>query len=383
MKKILHVLNISFVIPYFFGEQLLYMKEKGYNVHIICCYSSHLVDLSNKYLFDYKGVDIQRKFSIEADIKAIVQMCRYIKCNKIDIVNGHTPKAGMLAMFAAYIMRVPKRIYFRHGLLYETSNGIKRHIFVLSEKVASLLATDVVCVSPYLMEKSVMDRLSPRRKMILLNKGSCNGVDVMGQFNPDKIDLIKLKQLKKKHGIDDNAWIVGYTGRLVKDKGIVELVEAYKTLKSKYLNLYLLLVGPEEERDSLPDGVVSFIHKDERIIVTGLINENIEYYYALMNVLVLASHREGFGTSIIEASAMKLPVLTTSHTGCRDAIVENETGFFVTHEPLMIASKIEMLIENLELAGELGTNGRLFVEKNFEQHIIWSEIEKMYLRKSE
>ena len=380
MKNILHVLNISFVIPYFLGEQLLYMREKGYNEHIICSFSSDLNDLSNKYLFKYSGVDIYRKFSIMADIKAVIQICRYIKFWKIDIVVGHTPKAGMLAMFAAFIMRIPKRIYFRHGLLYETSSGIKKHIFILSEKIASLLSTDVVCVSPYLIEKSVTDRLSPLRKMFLLNKGSCNGVDVVGKFNPDKIDLIKLRQLKYELGISDDAWVIGYTGRLVKDKGIVELIEAYKTLASRYSNLYLLLVGPQEERDKLPNEVVEFMHSEERIIVTGLIEYDIEYYYAFMNVLVLASFREGFGTSILEASAMGVPVLTTSHTGCRDAIVNGETGLFIENDPLSIASNIEVLINDSALAKKIGSSGRLFVKDNFDQHLIWSEIEKLYLK---
>lgn len=380
MRNILHVLNISFVIPYFLGDQLLYMKDKGYNMHIICSYSSHLVELSNIYLFKYKGINIYRKFSVVADILAIIQICRYIKYHKIDIVNGHTPKAGLLAMFAAYLMRVHKRIYFRHGLLYETSKGIKKYIFILSEKIASLLATDVICVSSYLMEKSITDKLSSEKKMILLNKGSCNGVDVIGKFNPDKINLEKMEQLKQRYNINDDAWIIGYTGRLVKDKGIVELVEAYKILKLKYLNLYLLLVGPEEERDQLPKEVISFIHNDERVIVTGLVDQNIEYYYALMNVLVLASYREGFGTSILEASAMKIPVLTTSHTGCRDAILEGETGFYISHEFYSIASKIEMLIENIQLGKKIGANGRQFVKNDFEQYIIWKEIEKLYLK---
>lgn len=379
MKNILHVLNVPFVISYFLGDQLLYMREKGYNEYIICSSSSSLADLSSRYLFYYKEIGIYRKFSILADIKAVIQICNYIKYHDMDIVNGHTPKAGMLAMFAAFVMRVPKRIYFRHGLLYETSTGIKRYIFVFAEKMASLLATDVVCVSPYLIEKSLKDGLSPKKKMILLNRGSCNGVDAMGQFNPNKIDHVKLEALKRKYGIDENAWVIGYTGRIVKDKGIIELVEAYKILKRQYLNLYLLLVGPEEERDRLPDDVMSLIHNDERIILTGLVDQKIEYYYALMNILVLASYREGFGTSIIEASAMRLPVLTTSHTGCRDAILEEKTGLFITHDPLMIASTIETLIGDLELVKKLGRNGRLFVERNFERHPIWREIEKLYL----
>lgn len=377
-KKVLHVVNISFVIPYFLGEQLLYMTERGFEIHLICSPSSNLSDLSNRYSFKYEEINIFRKFSILSDIKAVWGICRYIKDKKISIVNGHTPKAGMLAMFAAYIMRVPKRYYFRHGLLYETSSGLKKNIFILSEKLASWLATDVICVSPYIIEKSIADNLTNARKMRLLNQGSCNGVDVMGQFNPYKIDAIKLQQIKSKYGLPDDAWIIGYAGRLVIDKGIIDLIEAYKLLKAKYSKLYLMLVGPEEERNKLPIEVKSFIHHDERVIVTGLIDKDIEYYYALMNVLVLASFREGFGTCILEASAMKVPVLTTAHTGCRDAIIEGKTGSYVDHNPISIASKIEMLIKDPLSANEMGSNGRAFVKENFEQRLVWCDIQKLY-----
>lgn len=380
MKNILHVVNVSFVIPYFLGDQLLYMRKKGYNMNVICSPSSRLTLLANKYLFNYGEVSLYRKFSFLADIRGVIGICKYIKTHKVTIVNGHTPKAGLLAMLAAKLMRVSKRIYFRHGLLYETSTGMKKYIFIFSERFASWLATDVVCVSPYLIEKSIIDKLSSKQKMFLLNKGSCNGVDVLEKFNPDKIEVIKLKHIKQRYGITDNAWIIGYTGRIVMDKGIVELVEAYKILKSKYSNIYLLLVGPEEERDTLPVEVTRFIHTEKRIIVTGLIEGDIEYYYALMNVLVLASFREGFGTSILEASAMQIPVLTTSHTGCKNAIVDGETGLYINHNPLTIVSKIEHLVENLSLAEKLGMNGRRFVKENFEQHLVWNEIEKLYLK---
>lgn len=380
MRNVLHVINISFVIPYFLGKQLLYMREKGYNMNIICSPSPQLAILAKNYSFSYKGINIYRKFSFLADIKAVIEICDIIKKNKVSIVNGHTPKAGMLAMFAARVMCVPKRIYFRHGLLYETSSGVRKYIFILAEKIASCLATDVVCVSPYLIQKSLIDKLSPVKKMILLNKGSCNGVDVFGQFNPGKIKATILKLIRLKLGIADSAWVIGYTGRLVKDKGIVELVEAYKILKTRYSNVCLVLVGPEEKRDSLPDEVTFFIHKEESIIVTGLINENIEYYYALMNTLVLASYREGFGTSILEASAMGIPVLTTSHTGCKDAIIDGVTGFYINHNPMIIASKIEYLIKDGIAAEEMGQNGRTFVKDNFEQSLVWSEIEKLYLK---
>lgn len=376
--NILHVVNVCFALPYFIGDQLNYMRDKGHKMYIVCSPAPQLKSFANKYSSDYREVEILRKFSILSDIKAIFHICKYIYENHIDVVNGHTPKAGMLAMVAAFCMRVPKRIYFRHGLLYETSHGIKRNIFIFSERLASFFATDVVCVSQYLKEKSNIDKLTSYSKLKILYKGSCNGIDVYGHFNPNNIDIDILNHIRQKYHLTQKSWVIGYTGRLVKDKGIVELVKAYAILKQKYDDIFLLLVGPMEERDCLPNEIVEFIHSDERIITPGLIEKGIEYYYAIMNVLVLATHREGLGSCLLEASSMQLPVLTTSHTGSRDAIINNETGLFVDLSPISIANKIELLHNNESLAKKMGISGRKFVASNFEQHLIWSEIEKLY-----
>lgn len=356
------------------------MKEKGYDIYVVCSPSVKNEYYSGKYKFLYMEVPILRKFSFKTDIKAIIDICRYIKVNKIDIVNGHTPKGGLLAMCAAFIMQVPKRIYFRHGLLHETAKGWKKWIFVFSERLASVLATDVICVSPYLLERSIVEHLSSPLKMKILNRGSCNGVDVYNQFNPQNIDNDFLHDLKKKCKLPNDAWVIGYTGRLVCDKGIVELIEAYLSLKNKIDNLYLLLVGPEEERDSLPCWVKKQINCDSCIICTGLVEEHIEYYYAMMNVLVLATHREGLGTSILEASAMEIPVLTTSHTGSRDAVIDMQTGFYIDSVDTIV-ERVLLLNHNIELADRLGKAGRSFMLRDFDQHIIWNEIEKLYYYK--
>lgn len=378
MKNILHVVNIDFVIPYFLGEQLNYMTKRGYKIHLICSPSEYLKPLSIKYNFFYEEIPILRQFSFFTDFCSIIKICICIRKNKINIINGHTPKAGLLAMCAGFFMRVPKRIYFRHGLLYETSHGLKKVIFILSEKFASLLATKVVCVSPYLIERSIRDRLSSPTKLHLLYKGSCNGVDVYNKFNPVNVSIESKRLLRLKYNLPLDAWIIGYTGRLVKDKGIVELVEAFELLQKKYSKIYLLLVGPEEERDKLPLKTKHAMKCDNRIILTGLIENNIEYYYAIMNVLILPTHREGFGTSILEASSMQIPVVTTDFTGSRDAIVNGVTGLYTDGTPLSLVNKIEILYNDREYAINLGIQGRRFVEDNFEQQLVWKEIEKLY-----
>ena len=375
MPKILNVVCVFFSIPSFFGDQLSYFTKKGYNIHLSCSSSNKLFLYAKERGCSAVEIQIDRKFSIWQDLIALWKLYNYIKKEKFDIVSGHTPKGGLLSMIAAYIAGVHKRIFFRHGLVYETKTGISRLILINAERVASLLATKVVCVSPYLIERSLQDHLTSKEKMILLNIGSCNGVDALGKFNPNKIIITKKDSLKQALQIDNDSFVIGYTGRLVKDKGIVELVEAFQTLDKQYNNLRLLLVGPLEERDALPNEIVQIIKNHPRIIFTGLIEDNIQYYYSLMDILVLCTHREGFGTSILEASSMEKPVLTTSHSGSRDAIINEQTGYYIEMTATSLIEKISFYINNPEIKFKHGMNGRSFVLKNFEQEIIWEEIE--------
>lgn len=376
--NILHVVNISFVIPYFLGKQFLYFKDKGYREFVICTPSDELNQLANIYGFEYQEIKVLRKISIYEDLKAVFKTACYIKEKHIDIVTGHTPKGALVAMLAAFIMRVPIRIYFRHGLVYETSHGLKRKLLITIDKLAAMLATKIVCVSPSVCKRSLEDRLNSASKQCLLSKGTCNGIDV-DRFCIDNVRDDRIKKIRDSLGIQPSDFVIGFTGRLVRDKGIIELVRAYKQLKDKYNNLILLLVGMLEERDALPQDVVDNIQNTEGIISTGYVsNASIECYYALMDLFILPSYREGFPTSVLEASSMQLPVITTKATGCIDSIVSEQTGVFVEHDSDCIALAIEKFYLDRNLCYLYGQNGRNFVVDNFEQSIIWHEIEAIY-----
>lgn len=376
--KILHVVNISFVIPYFLGEQLNWFHQKGYEEYVVCSDSEELKEFSERYCFKYRAIDVLRKISITKDIKAVISVAQYIREIKADVVTGHTPKGGLIAMLAAYITRVPVRIYFRHGLVYETSQGAKRSLLVNIDRLASKLATKIVCVSPSVARRSLEDKLNPESKQVVLANGTCNGIDT-DRFSKGSVDTKKLQSLKKRLGINEGDFIIGFTGRLVRDKGIIELVRAYHALKQKNSNVRLLLVGMLEVRDALPEDVVKVINEDGDIIKTGYVGyAEIEYYYALMSVFVLASYREGFPTSVLEASSMNLPVITTRATGCVDSIIDGETGIFVNHDNKELLSALSQLYKDDNLRAEMGEKGRQFVINHFNQELIWKEIEKLY-----
>ena len=376
MKHILHVVNIYFVIPYFLGGQFEYFRELGYELDVVCSASPYLAPYARQHNFGYREIPILRSINPIQDFKSIRQICRYIKDRQVGIVVGHTPKGGLLSMVAAWLMRVPKRVYFRHGLVYQTSSGLKRFILMSVDRLASLLATKIVCVSPSVLEQSIKDKLSSAHKQIVLGKGTCSGVDTQGKFNPQNINPEKMSLLKQKWGIDDSDWIVGYTGRLVRDKGIMELVDAFDLVKANNPRLKLLLVGMFEERDALPQEVQNRIKNDPQIVWTDFQNEDMEYFYAMMNVYVLMSYREGFPTGTLDAQSMGVPVVTTRVTGCCDSIVEGETGTFVSREPEELGKVIKAMSE-----GEITFSAertRLWVIDNFDNLRVWEEIKKLY-----
>ncbi len=373
-KKVLHVVTVSFVINHFFGKQFHYLKSITNNDYFLgCSESKELFELSNSLGYKPFVVNITRNISPFTDIKSIIEIYKFIKKNNINIVVGHTPKGGFLAMIAGFLAGVENRIYFRHGIVYETSVGIKKWMLKNIERISGILAKKVVCVSLSVKKISEHDNLNNHKKNIILGLGTCNGIDTENKFNPELIDDKLIKKIRKELQIAEGDFVVGYVGRLVKDKGINELLEAWVLMKEKYNNIKLLLVGPIETKDSINNRSKEIIKNDSDVINTGFVL-NSAPYFNLLDVFVLPTYREGFPTVALEASSMKVPVLITKATGCTESIVENETGIFISNNPKDIFEKIETYIKNKEMREKHGFNGRKFVRKNFQQSIIWNEI---------
>ncbi|MBE7175760.1 MAG: glycosyltransferase family 4 protein [Mucilaginibacter polytrichastri] len=377
-KKVLHVVNISFVLPYFIGEQFKEFSKKGYEFYVACSPSDHLFQYAQEMEFKPFELDVSRTINPVRDIIAICRLRDFIKQNGIDIVIGHTPKGGLISMIASWLAGVRNRIYFRHGIMFETSTGIKRIVLKFIEQITGKLAKTVVCVSESVVEQSEKYRLNARAKNVILFNGSCNGIDIR-RFNPTNFSERDIDRIKQSYGISTGQKIVGYVGRIVRDKGIVELVDAWQLVNADQKSYKLILGGPYEERDAIPARTRQIIESDQTIIHTGLVQKS-EDLYAIMDLFVLPSYREGLGMVILEASAMMLPVLTTYVTGCKNAILDGETGYFIHLEAHAFAARILSLLEDNALRKELGKKGRAFVSAAFDQQKVWNDIEEKVLR---
>lgn len=380
MKKILNVVSVYYSIPSFFGDQLKYFTDKGYDIHIVCSPSNKLKGYAKEQNASYKEINIPREISLVEDVKSIYNLYSYLKKEKFDIVVGHTPKGALISMIASFLTKTPHRIYFRHGIFYETKGSFGKFLFKNVERFISSLSNQVVCVSPFVVERSLEDKLTKKDKLVTLNIGSCNGIETHKQFNPKLISNNKRVELLMKLGLQQDQFVIGYVGRLIREKGIIELVEAFSNLSKTHKNIKLLLVGPFEDKDKLPDYAFDMIKQDSNIVPVGNIDRNdIEYYYSIMDVLVLPTYRDGLGNVLLEASSMEVPVLASSHTGSRDAVVNNVTGEYLKLDSKNIGKKLEKLIYDKNLCSNYGKNGRKHMIKNFDQEIIWKEIEeKLY-----
>ena len=379
-KNILHVVSVPFSISYFLGGQFNYFNrnEKRYNFFVACSPSDHLRDLSEQYGFEGFELPINRAITPFEDAKSIIKLRKFILDNDIDIVIGHTPKGGMIAMMAGLLAGVEHKIYFRHGLVYETCKGLKKTLLKTIEKLSGRIANKVICVSNGIREKSISDKLNKNSKNVILGRGTCNGVDCNNKFNPLIINKNELGSLKDRLNVHRDYVVFGFVGRMVRDKGINELIEAWTKFSKKYHNVKLLLVGPIEERDPISDKSIDYIKNNDSIIHVGEVTD-AAIYYALMDVFILPSYREGFPTVILEASSMELPIITTNATGCKEAIVEGESGIITLINAEAIYDSLEFFIKNFNKKKEFGKNGRQFIVENFEQTKVWDIIEKELL----
>ncbi|MCZ2478021.1 glycosyltransferase family 4 protein [Aquirufa antheringensis] len=375
--NILHVVNVSFVLPYYLGRQIEYFQKKGDKIFVACSFSKELIDFCESKNVVFLSIPVVRGINPLMDIYALFKLFLFVKKHNISVVVGHTPKGGLLGMLVGYICGVHRKFYFRHGLMFETSRGFKRFILLQIERFTGFLADKVICVSRSILKNSNGLKLSEFHKNILLNYGTCNGIDALEKFNPEIANQDKVDQLRISLGIEDSDFVVGFVGRLVNDKGISELVDAWKLIIKDFSKVKLLLVGPFESRDGLSEACIKFI-RDENTIVHVDYTNDPAIYYCLMNLFILPSFREGFPTVVLEASAMKLPVITTRKTGCVDSIEENITGVFCEIEPISIYDAISKFINDKSRIESFGNFGRKRVLEDFSQEVIWNDLFKVY-----
>ena len=304
-------------------------------------------------------IPVRRTISPFHDLVSLIRLCWALHRLKPDMTEFSTPKAGLLGNLAARLCGVPVRVYMLRGLRLETLTGFKKWVLLAAERVASACAHHVVCNSESLRARALGLRIAPETKLRLIGSGSSNGVDA-DRFFPGPADM------RDQLGISRHVPVVGFVGRLTRDKGVPELIEAFDEVLRKIPSARLLLVGWfDKSEDALSEKLRQRIESDLRIICTGFVADTAPYYRA-MDLMVLPTWREGFPNVVLEAAATGIPVITTLSTGSRDAVVPEVTGLLIpAGYPQAISEAVLQLIDSPNRRLCMGRAAREWVIERF------------------
>lgn len=350
--------------------QLQYLREAGFDVHLVTAAGPGLEEIRRREGVEVHEVPFEREIRVLTDVRCVSRLVTLFRELEPDIVNCSTPKAGLLGLVAARVCRVPCRIYSLRGLRMETARGLRRFVLRSGERLASRCATDVISVSESLLRKYVESGFGSSTRTSVLGNGSSNGVDIE-RFSPHRDP-----HLRSRLGIPEGTVVIGFVGRLTRDKGVSYLVEAFRELRAN--GTYLLLVGPFEKGDPLPSPVRDEIQADPRIVQTGYVDDSAAYY-GVMDLLALPSLREGFPNAPLEAAASGLPVVGFRATGTVDAVVDGETGTLVAKgDGQALGACLERYVHDPDLRAAHGQAGRRRVQSRFTQPTVWRAWADLY-----
>src|ERR1700730_323085 len=362
----------------FLQGQLQFFQDKGFDVTVLCPERrKDEWEVARPEGVPIIEVPMARVIAPLQDLVSLWRLWRIMRMLRPAVTNVGTPKAGLLGGFAAWLNRVPCRFYTLHGLRFETTKGFRRRLLIYAERLACRFAHRVICVSQSVRERAIASRLTNRERTFVFGAGSCNGVNA-SHFAATPETMTRAAELRRQLGIPPQAPVALFVGRFTCDKGVPELMEAFSQLIHRFPELRLLLVGCFEDGDPLPVTIRRALEAHSRVIFAGAV-QNTAPYYAIADVLVLPSHREGLPTVVLEAQAAGKPVVGASATGIVDVVSDGETGLlFPVSDVQALAQAIAKLITDKGLANKLGLAGQEQVKRKFQQQQIWEELYRAY-----
>lgn len=380
MKSLLRVIQ-TFTVPVSLGfieGQVSYWKEKGLAVQIVCADGEALPVFARKHGVTYHVVSFKRAITPFHDLICLWQTYRLFRRVKPAIVHGNTPKAGLISMLAARLAGVTVRVYEIHGFPFESRRRLSRWLLISMERLSCRASTHVLAVSDSLRKQAIRLEIAKAEKLTVPHHGSCNGVESLSKFNPSKLDARKLRQLKEELNL--NGTVIGFVGRLTRDKGVVELASAWQLLREEYPNVTLLLIGSSELESFPGKEVVDEMLRDPQVRQIGFVSE-MAYYYALLDFMLLPTYREGLPNVLLEAGAMEVAAIASRVTGTVDALVEDETGLFCdAYSAESLARQMRVYLDNPDLVRQHGQNARRWVLRDFNPVDVWNAKFAVYQR---
>ncbi|HEX4786636.1 MAG TPA: glycosyltransferase family 4 protein [Candidatus Sulfotelmatobacter sp.] len=359
--KIAQVATSDLSVRLLLLDQIKALESNGHQVTAVCAPGPWVEDVRRTGV-TVQTVPMMREISPIADFNSTLSLARLFRQNKFDVVHTHTPKAGLIGPVAGRLARIPNLVHTVHGLLFhDRMSRLHQTVYWIPEKVTATLCDHLLSQSREDMERAVRSRLCARKKIAYLG----NGIDV-AHFAPHDAYDDRAKKLREV-GLRETDFVVGSVGRLVKEKGFMELFAAAETLSARCPQIKFVVIGPREkdQNDALdPD----YIEELQRRGVVRFVNwcDDMRPWYSAMDVFVLPSYREGIPRACMEAAAMMRPIVASDIRGCREVVLNGSTGLLVPPRDVpRLISAVEQLQKDSTSAAEMGRRARQHIVQNF------------------
>lgn len=374
--KLIRITTVAVSLRGLLKGQHKYMSENGFEVVGVSSSGTALDDVEKNEGIRTVSIEMTRQITPLRDLKALFHLVRLMKKEKPDIVHTHTPKAGLLGMIAARLSGVPNRLHTVAGMPLTVATGVKRKLLNIMEKVTYACATNVYPNSYGLKDLILEYGFTKKYKLKVIGKGSSNGVDT-SQFDRSLILEETKKQIRNDLGIEPDHFVFLFVGRVVADKGVNELVQAFDNLKHNAS--HLIIVGNQEKHlDPLSPITNAIINSNPHIYTVGF-KENVVDYFATADVLVFPSYREGFPNVVMQAASMQLNCIVSNINGCNEIISHGKNGWIVPVQNIdQLQERMKWCLENPEASMEMGLNSRQLMQRDYERKFVQSELLKEY-----
>lgn len=376
MSRLIRTSTVALSLDYLLKGQLNFLN-RHFEVLAVSGKDRHLQNVADREGVRVFSLGMNRAIRPVADLISLWRLYRLFKKERPEIVHSITPKAGLLSMVAAKMAGVPIRMHTFTGLIFPSKKGVFQKLLIVTDRLLCWAATNVYPEGNGVMNDLIHYKITSKPLKVLAN-GNVNGIDT-AYFSSVTITSETKEVLKAKLAITQESFTFVFVGRLVGDKGINELVQAFNELTIP--NIRLILVGSyEHELDPLKLQTLSKIEENPNIFAVGFQND-VRPYLAVSDCLVFPSYREGFPNVVMQAGAMNLPAIVTDINGCNEIIVEGINGTIIPpkNTELLHLAMLEM-INNSDKFSDLKANARQMIISRFEQKVVWEELLKEYKR---
>lgn len=377
-NKLIRITTVPVSLNVLLKGQLAFMNQ-FYKVIGVSTYVEHqFSEIKSREKIELISVNMTRTISPLKDIVALYKLYTFLKKEKPFIVHSHTPKAGTIGMIAAKLAGVPHRFHTIAGLPLLESRGSKRKLLNYVEKITYSCATKVFPNSYGLKEIILENKFTNSNKLKVIANGSTNGIDC-SYYDASLFSENDKSNFKENLGISSIDFVFIFVGRLVGDKGINELVQSFKRVSADVENVKLLLVGPYEKNlDPLRKLTIEEIDNNKNIITVGA-QKDVRPFFAIANVLVFPSYREGFPNVVMQAGAMGLPSIVSNINGCNEIILEGENGLIIPVKNVeLLFEAMNKMFNEKEVYLKMSTKSRDLVLTRYEQKYVWEQLLNEY-----